>query len=56
MNYISVNLYRKMINHANQDVAHDLEEVTGRKAIDFKEFSRKTAALGIWNQRVPQSI
>ena len=34
----------------NQDVSHDIEKVLGRKATDFREFARKTAATGVWNQ------
>lgn len=50
-------LFREVLgNPENQDVAHDIEEVLGRKATDFSEFARKTATTGVWNQRVPQSV
>ena len=35
-------------NEANSIVSHDAEKVLGRKARDFSEFARETAASGIW--------
>ena len=35
-------------NEANSVVSHDIELVLGRKAKDFSEFARDTAASGIW--------
>jgi len=40
----------------NQVVSHDVEKVLGRKATDFKTFVKNTAATGIWNQSIPQTI
>ncbi|MEP2668556.1 MAG: NmrA family NAD(P)-binding protein [Cyclobacteriaceae bacterium] len=43
-------------NPDNQTLSNDVEKVLGRKAIDFKEFAERTAASGIWNQTIPQSL
>lgn len=40
----------------NQEVSHDIKKVLGRPATDFNAFVRKTAATGIWNQAIPQSV
>ena len=37
-------------NEENQDISHDIEKVLGRKATDFRDFAKKTAATGVWNQ------
>jgi uncharacterized protein YbjT (DUF2867 family) len=50
-------LFREVLgNPENQDISHDIEKVLGRKATDFNEFAEKTAATGIWNTTIPQSI
>ena len=50
-------LFREVLgNPENQDISHDIEKVLGRKATDFNEFAEKTAATGIWNTSIPQSI
>ena len=50
-------LFKEVLGHAeNQVVSNDVEKVLGRKATDFSEFVRRTAATGVWNQEVPQSI
>lgn len=43
-------------NPENQDVSRDIEEVLGRKALDFSEFAKKTAQTGIWNQSVIETV
>ncbi|WP_299336306.1 NmrA family NAD(P)-binding protein [uncultured Psychroserpens sp.] len=43
-------------NPENQDVSHDVAKVLGRPAIDFESFARETAATGIWNQTVTETI
>lgn len=43
-------------NPDNQDISHNVEAVLGRKATDFKDFVRKTASTGVWNQSVPQTV
>lgn len=50
-------LFKEVLgNPDNQSISHDVEKVLGRKAIDFKTFVERTAASGIWNQPIPQSI
>ncbi|WP_422861643.1 SDR family oxidoreductase [Flagellimonas sp. W118] len=39
-------------NEANQVITKDIEKVLGRKAIDFSDYIKETAATGIWNQPV----
>jgi len=36
----------------NQKVSGDVEKVLGRKATDFREYVKKTAATGVWQQAV----
>lgn len=38
-------------NKDNQQIAHGVEEVLGRKPKDFSVYVRETAASGIWNQK-----
>lgn len=40
----------------NHIVTKDIEKVLGRKATDFSEYVKATAATGIWHQTLPQSI
>ncbi|MEQ8927392.1 MAG: NmrA family NAD(P)-binding protein [Fulvivirga sp.] len=50
-------LFKEVLgNPDNQEVSDDVEKVLGRKAIDFNEFAEKTAASGIWNEEIPQSV
>jgi len=50
-------LFTEVLGNAeNQIVSNDIEKVLGRKATDFTEFAQKTAATGIWNQNVTQSL
>ncbi|QSE98794.1 NmrA family NAD(P)-binding protein [Fulvivirga lutea] len=50
-------LFKEVLgNPDNQEVSDDVERVLSRKAIDFKAFAEKTAASGIWNEEIPQSI
>ncbi|WP_298316058.1 NmrA family NAD(P)-binding protein [uncultured Aquimarina sp.] len=43
-------------NPENQEVSDDVAKVLGRPAIDFETFARETAATGIWNQTIAQSL
>lgn len=43
-------------NPENQEVSLDVEKVLGRRATDFEAFVAKTAATGVWNQTIPQSV
>lgn len=50
-------LFKEVLGNAeNQVVSHDIETVLGRKATDFTEFVQKTAATGIWNQSITQTL
>ena len=50
-------LFREVLgNEKNQVVTNDVEKVLGRKATDFKDYVQETAASGVWNQTIPQSI
>ena len=50
-------LFREVLGQEkNQVISLDIEKVLGRKATDFKEYVRKTALTGVWNQTLPQSI
>jgi uncharacterized protein YbjT (DUF2867 family) len=43
-------------NPDNQEVSDDVAKVLGRPAIDFETFAKQTAATGIWNQSVTETI
>jgi uncharacterized protein YbjT (DUF2867 family) len=43
-------------NPENQEVSDDVAKVLGRPAIDFETFAKQTAATGIWNQSVTETI
>ncbi len=43
-------------NPENQEISPDIEQVLGRKATDFADFVKDTAATGVWNQPVVQSL
>ncbi|MEO1054909.1 MAG: NmrA family NAD(P)-binding protein [Bacteroidota bacterium] len=50
-------LFKEVLgNPNNQAVSDDVQRVLGRKATDFSEYVKKTAATGIWDQSIPQSI
>lgn len=50
-------LFREVLdNENNQVITSDIERVLGRKATDFSEYVQQTAATGVWNQTIPQSI
>ncbi len=50
-------LFKEVLGNAdNQVVSHDIEEVLGRKATDFKEYVAKTVDTGVWNQAVATSL
>ncbi len=50
-------LFREVLgNPENQNISKDIEKVLGRPASDFREFVKKTAATGIWNQSETQTI
>lgn len=42
-------------NPALAEVTNDIEEILGRKPIDFSEYAAKVAATGIWNIAVQQT-
>ncbi|WP_340201547.1 NmrA family NAD(P)-binding protein [Ascidiimonas sp. W6] len=43
-------------NPENQEVSDDVAKVLGRSAKDFETFAKQTAATGIWNQSIAQSL
>lgn len=48
-------LFKEVLcNPDNQVVSNDVEQVLGRKAIDFSEFAAETAETGIWDPSVTQ--
>ena len=50
-------LFKEVLgNPDNQAVSNDVERVLGRKATSFEEYAQKTAATGVWNQAVSESI
>ncbi len=42
-------LFTEVLVEKNSRVSNDIEKVLGRKAKDFTEYARETAATGIWN-------
>lgn len=42
-------LFTEVLDGRNATVTSDIERVLGRKAIDFSEYVRVTAATGVWN-------
>jgi len=42
-------LFTEVLVEKNSVVTHDIEKVLGRKAKDFSEYARETAATGIWD-------
>lgn len=50
-------LFSEVLGNAdNQVVTDDVEKVLGRKATDFREYARKIAATGLWDQPVGQPL
>ena len=41
-------LFTEVLDGRNESVANGVQEALGRKATDFSEFVRKTAATGVW--------
>ena len=44
-------LFTEVLNEENSGVSGDIEKVLGRKAKDFTEYARETAATGIWHPK-----
>ncbi len=42
-------LFTEVLIESNSVITHDVERVLGRKAKDFTEYARDTAATGVWN-------
>ncbi len=42
-------LFSEILDGRNAHVSADIEKVLGRKAIDFSEYARATAAAGVWS-------
>jgi len=42
-------LFTEVLVDKNSVVTNDIEKVPGRKAKDFADYARETAATGIWN-------
>jgi uncharacterized protein YbjT (DUF2867 family) len=50
-------LFKEVLgNPENQEISKDIEQVLGRKAIDFSDYVKRTASSGIWNQSLVQSL
>ena len=50
-------LFKEVLgNPDNQEVSHDVEKVLGHKATSFEEYTQKTLATGVWNQKIPQTV
>lgn len=43
-------------NPSNSEITNDIEEVLGRKAIDFTGYVKETVKTGVWNPSVTQPI
>jgi uncharacterized protein YbjT (DUF2867 family) len=43
-------LFTEVLDGRNEYIADGVERALGRKPTDFKEFARKVAATGVWNQ------
>lgn len=42
-------LFTEVLDGRNASITNDVEKVLGRKAKDFAEYARETAATGVWN-------
>lgn len=50
-------LFKEVLGNAdNQTISDDVERVLGRKALDFKAYTKATAASGVWSQGIPQTV
>ena len=50
-------LFKEVLGNAeNQVVSNDVENVLGRKPIDFSEYVKETAKTGVWNQTVVETL
>lgn len=45
-------LFTEVLDGRNAHVTHDIEKVLGRKATDFSDYVKATAATGVWNAPV----
>lgn len=45
-------LFTEVLVESNSLVTNDIEQVLGRKAKDFSEYTRETAVTGVWNPLV----
>lgn len=45
-------LFTEVLTESNAVVTNDVERVLGRKAKDFRDYARETAATGVWNPAV----
>ncbi|XLS29017.1 NmrA family NAD(P)-binding protein [Flavobacteriaceae bacterium M23B6Z8] len=43
-------------NPDNQEISKDIEQVLGRKAIDFETYAKRTAQTGVWSQNISQQV
>lgn len=43
-------------NPSNSEITSDIEQVLGRKAIDFSDYVQKTVKMGVWNPVLIDSI
>lgn len=50
-------LFKEVLgNKENQEISKDIERVLGRKAIDFSTYAITTAATGVWNKSIIETI
>lgn len=45
-------LFTEILDGRNASVSSDTEKVLGRKATDFPEYAKATAATGVWNPKI----
>ena len=45
-------LFEEVLDGRNATISNDIEKILGRKATDFSEFVKTTAATGVWNTPV----
>ena len=43
-----------LVNPGNSEITNDIENVLGRKAIDFTDYVNETVKTGVWNPLVEQ--
>ena len=49
-------LFSEVLVESNSIVTNDIEEVLGRKAIDFSDYVKATVRTGVWNPSITQTI